>query len=73
MILKTIDTIIVKVIALPIHFLASSSFFSPNLSERLALAPFPINPLIALAIITSGKITLVAAFPSVPTPLPIKI
>ena len=53
---------------------APSFFFpSPNFNDKLAAAPFPINPATALKIITSGKMTFVAAFPSVPTPCPINI
>ena len=63
----------VKLTACPILFAAAFLFFSPNLSDKFAAAPFPIRPATALKIIINGNITFVAAFPSVPTPLPINI
>ena len=68
-----IDISIVRLIACPTLFAASSFLFAPNFSDKLAAAPFPIKPARALNIITNGNITFVAAFPRVPTPLPIKI
>ena len=67
------DIMKLKVMDEPVEALASFSFFSPNFNERLAAAPLPISPAIAFAKITKGNITLVAAFPKVPTPLPINI
>ncbi len=68
-----IDTSMVRLIACPTLLAASSFLFSPSFSDKLAAAPFQINPARALNIITNGNITFVAAFPRVPTPLPIKI
>ena len=59
--------------ACPTIFPASSFFPSPSFKERLAEAPFPIKLAKALNIIMSGNKTLVAPFPNVPTPFPIKI
>ena len=70
---KNIETIIVVIIACPTPLAASLSFLSPNFSDKLAAAPFPIKPANALNAITNGNITFVAAFPNVPTPLPINI
>ena len=69
--LTTRDTISVKVIDEPILLAALFLSPSPSFNDKFAAAPFPISPAMALNIITSGNITLVAALPSVPTPLPI--
>ena len=62
-----------RVTEVPIIFPPSSFFHSPNYKDKFAAAPFPISPATALNIITNGNITLVAAFPNVPTPFPINI
>ena len=62
-----------KVIELPTLLEASSFLPSPSFKLKLAAQPLPIKEAMALQIITIGKITLVAALPIVPTPLPIKI
>ena len=68
-----IETIIVRVIDEAKLLAALDLSPSPNFKDILAAAPLPIKPAIALNKITSGKITFVAAFPSVPTPFPINI
>ena len=62
-----------NVIDEPILFLASSFLPSPSLKLRFAAAPLPTKHANALHIITIGNITFVAAFPIIPTPLPINI
>ena len=69
----SIDIIKSNVIDEPILFLASSFLPSPSLKLRFAAAPLPTRPANALHIITIGNITFVAAFPIIPTPLPINI
>lgn len=67
------EEIIEILTALPTILPPSSFLPSPSFNDKFAAAPLPISPATALKIITKGKITLVAALPNVPTPLPIKI
>ena len=62
------------IVVAPPMILAPSLFLpSPNFREKFAAAPLPIRPATALKIITKGNMTLVAALPNVPTPLPMNI
>ena len=68
-----IPTAAIMAIPVPMNRLASSSLLAPRHMLKLDAVPTPVSCAKAMVSITVGKATLVAALPSIPTTLPMKI
>ena len=70
---SAIPKIAIRQIPFPAYFADSFSSPAPSFNEKLVALPIPSSSEIAVQEVESGNAIFVAAFPSIPTPWPMKI